>query len=67
MEDNMLKLIFENKKKINKLGRKIRRNGQTELLFILVGMYVLAKVTANQEIEIINLKKAFEEMNSKGA
>lgn len=63
----MLKLIFENKKKINKLGRKIRKNKQTELFFIIVGMYVLAKVTANHEIEITNLKKAFEEMNSKGA
>lgn len=62
----MLNLILNNKKKINKLGRKLRKNKQTELLLILIGMYVLTKMTVNHEVEITNLKKVFEEMKSKG-
>ena len=62
----MLNLILNNKKKINKLGRKLRKNKQTELLLILVGMYVLTKITVNHEVEITNLKKVFEEMKAKG-
>ena len=62
----MLKLIFENKKKINKLGKQLRKGKQTELFLIVVGMYLLSKLTINNGVEICNLKKAIEELKSKG-
>lgn len=62
----MLKLIFENKKKIDKIGKKMKKNKQTELFLIIVGMYILTKMTINNGIEIANLKKAIEELNLKG-
>lgn len=64
----MIRSIFENKKKMNKMAKKIRKNkiAQIEVLLIIVGLYGLAKVSARHEIEIANIKKVIGEMKSKG-
>lgn len=67
-EDKLMKLIFDNEKKINKLGKKLKkRKFKNAEIWMAIGvMYMLVKVAVKHEVEIDSLKKTIEELKSKG-
>lgn len=64
----MIRFLFDNDKKKNKLTKKFQNKKVTraELFVVVAGMYILAKAVVRHELEVTNLKKAIEEIKSKG-
>lgn len=65
-EVKMIELVFDKIEKVDERLSKFKKKHHTQILLAVVVMYALHKSVIQHEKEIIKLKKAIKELQSKG-